>query len=63
LVRDVVFAEDAGSVATGNIVARMACLRGAGMSLNSASGFRSVAGRLRELNADRTAAMRMLGYV
>jgi predicted transposase YbfD/YdcC len=62
-VRDVVFAEDASSVATGNIVARMACLRGAGMSLNSASGFRSVAGRLRELNADRTAAMRMLGYV
>ena len=60
-VRDKVMGEDASPVATGNIVAVMACLRGAVLNLIRGSGAERIARAIREFNADRRAAFRVLG--
>lgn len=60
-VRDKVMGEDASPVATGNIVAVMASLRGAVLNLLRGGGSDRVARTIREFNADRKAAFRALG--
>lgn len=60
-VRDVVFREDASSVKTGNIVASLATLRGAVLTLIRAHGHGRIARTMRVLNADRRRALRLLG--
>ena len=60
-VRDAVMGEDASPVATGNIVAVLASLRGAVLNLIRGSGHERIARAIREFNADRTAAFRALG--
>jgi predicted transposase YbfD/YdcC len=60
-VRDKVLGEDASPVATGNIVAVLASLRGAVLNLCRSYRHGGVARTLRELNADRAAAFRLLG--
>jgi predicted transposase YbfD/YdcC len=60
-VRDQVLGEDASPVATGNLVAVLASLRGAVLNLIRGSGYERAARAIREFNADRTAALRALG--
>jgi hypothetical protein len=59
--RDVVMGEDASPVATGNIVALMASLRGAVLNLLRAAGGGAVARSVRKLNGNRKAALKFLG--
>ena len=60
-VRDVVFREDASPVSTGNIVAVMASLRGAILTLLRARDPKRPARQIRKLNASRKEALRALG--
>jgi len=60
-VRDKVMGEDASPVATGNIVAVLASLRGAVLNVLRGTGTERVARTIREFNADRKAAFRALG--
>lgn len=60
-VRDQVLGEDASPVATGNIVAVLASLRGAVLNLLRSRDRGGAARTIRELNADRSAAFRLLG--
>lgn len=60
--RDVVFGEDASPATTPNIVAVLACLRGAILNLiRFTQGDAGVAKTVRRFNADRSAALQALG--
>lgn len=60
-VRDKVMGEDASPVATGNIVAVLASLRGAVLNIIRGAGYQGTARAIREFNGGRTAALRALG--
>jgi len=60
-VRDVVFREDASPVSTGNIVAVMASLRGAILTLLRTLSLKRPARQIRKLNASRKKALQALG--
>ena len=60
-VRDVVLREDASPISTGNIVAVMASLRGAILTLLRARDPKRPARQIRKLNASRKEALRALG--
>lgn len=61
-VRDKVMGEDDSPVATGNIVAILASLRGAILNILRGTGDERIARAIRGFNADRNAAFRVLGF-
>jgi hypothetical protein len=61
-VRDVVMGEDRAPIANGNITAVMATLRGAALNLLRTTPGRRIARKIRQLNADRDAAFRLVGF-